>query len=1258
MTQTQRVTEPLFALALIIVGDEMSRLESLLLRLEPGAVSVIVWRPAAAPLEPMNDWLKDMTQPHFSVQVLADGDELEAGVIYVAPSQSHLWFDGARARVAAAKPDAVGPVDRFLVSFAAHWGRRSVAVMPQTLQGDGESGLAMLQSAGGTVLAPGALSAAADVPRRRLGPAPMRLAALANHSAFNRSAMLPRKPAFRVPRLFEFSHEALQALRGAVAASLERGRTRGRLRVWVPRCRTGTLVYAVAMLMCEAIADAGLELSLQIFGTDHDEEALAVARSGRYPVQTALGLDPSLRSRYTFDEGQSIRVAEALRELCVFSRHKLTYDAPLSRMDLLVCRRVLDRVGGPRRDQLLDGLAFSLRDGGLLVALDHKSAFRDERFVAAEEGYFRVRATRAKNLPPVPPFITALALAGPSGDGSPEPLIGDHARAWRRRELERAELIRTCAELAHFVQLVGVPLLLCDRRLSVLHMSAEARIGLGLSSADQGERLQALMSRMPGGIAVVHAAERALATQERQELVVRSGAQAYVVRISAGESRGVGGVAIVFSDVSALESARALAVTHQHQQAAIAHVAALAATNRPLSELFEEALDGLFGNIPVCAAGAILVRRSVGADLELTASRGLGSDALSSLQQLGAPGDLFQTLLERDRIVVQAPVKSASANLSFTSAIGCPICSGGEVVGVIALYARQPGLDLPDHQRFLQTTAHVLGGAVARQRMLRRLALEIDVSTALATGSDLNTLGGVERALRTVMPLERVELWISGAAGSGTWLRQFPDEPSETDLSFWPGELEQADTVHFEPACRERADLAELTIAVRSGRALAAVVRILGHRLCPPDPDLREGLHRVASMMADFLKRLNMLQALQRSESTYRQSSEQLQSSYSSLQRVEASLREADRQKDDFLAMLGHELRNPLAAMRNATDLLRPAAGASPALERLQTIFERQTQQMSKLIDGLLDVARVSHGKVDLQRTIVPLCELVRQVVGDRQHQLRDRRVELRLPERELWLAADRVRLVQIFDNLLTNACKFTLAGGRVSVEVSETSDGGALCVSDDGVGIDRDLLPSVFEPFRQGPGAGGHEQAGLGLGLALVKGLADLHGFRLQVKSEGRGRGAQFRLDFPLVEAPEAAPPESRVELKPLELLLVEDNRDIADTLAELLVTSGHRVSVVGTGEEAIDALRARRPEVVLCDIGLPGIDGLTLASLVRRDPALAHLKLVALTGFSDASTRERIEEAGFDRLLIKPVQLDTLRDCLARVTRSLNSR
>jgi signal transduction histidine kinase/ActR/RegA family two-component response regulator len=1232
---TEYVVEPQLAVGLVLASAASYDVHTLLSRLEPEVVSVVVWQPECGPQLEREAASAQVDRSRFFFQTLADGDRLEAGVLYLAPAQSQIWFEGQRARVAAAA-DGHGDVDRFLETLAESWGQRCVAVIPSSAENEANRGVLAVRAAGGVVLEPGMTGSELgrhELPRSVRAQSDIRELLFANRPLLGR----PLRASRRAHRLAPLSPAMLAKARAAAAATVERARSRGHLRVWIPCCKTGTLVYTIAMLLCEALANAGVEAQLQVFGTDPDERALAAARAGRYPDGAALGLEPGLRGRYMFDELESIRVSEALREACVFSRHKLTRDAPLSRMDLVVCHRVFDGVPLGKRERVLAALAFSLREGGLLLALGQDSEFAKGPFEATERGFLRVHARRAKKLTPMDQGLVAQGAPG------------------QRLARDRAELIRAHAELARFVHFVGVPLLLCDAALRILHMSAEARAALGLSTVDHGESLAALVQRVPGGEALLQSARYALETHETQELAIRTETHAYIARVSVALHPAGSGVSIVFSDVSALEAANASAVAQQHQQAAIARVGKVALSSATQEHVFEEALAALFGSISVCAAGAILERPDEASELEVVASRGLGPDPRAALQALGAPAALLQPTIERGSAQVQSWIVGNARNLQrLTSAVSFPICNDGEIVGVIVLYARRRGIDGLEHEHFLQAMAHVLGGSIARQRTRRRLSLELEVSAALGSARDVVAMcSAVARALRAVMPLDVVEVWVPRRDAPGAWLRQFPDAAWPTEQSFSPDELRE-EAVRYRAPLPDTKAPAELTIRACACDTPAAIVRVLGHRLVAPDSDLRQGLERVAGMLGDFLERLAMMDALRESEASFRRTSDEYHSLYTALQRVEEDLRETDRQKDDFLAMLGHELRNPLAAIRNATDLLAPLEVTTPQVARLHGVLERQTAQMTKLIDGLLDVARVARGKVELQIALVPINELLRQVLDDRRHQLAERHVELTLPEDPLWVAADRVRLIQIVDNLLSNAQKFTSPGGHIAVELRHEGGLATLTVKDDGMGIDADVFPKIFEPFRQGRSA--LAQGGLGLGLALVKGLVELHGFALRVASEGPGRGASFCIDFPVVDAPESRPPESRLDLRALKLLLVEDNPDIADTLAELLVALGHEVELAASAELALDLLRTRQPEIILCDIGLPGMDGMAMATRVRQDPVLKDLKLVAMTGYGDAATRARVESAGFDRLLIKPVQLGALSQCLARVAASIS--
>jgi CheY-like chemotaxis protein len=362
---------------------------------------------------------------------------------------------------------------------------------------------------------------------------------------------------------------------------------------------------------------------------------------------------------------------------------------------------------------------------------------------------------------------------------------------------------------------------------------------------------------------------------------------------------------------------------------------------------------------------------------------------------------------------------------------------------------------------------------------------------------------------------------------------------------------------------------------------------------------------------------------------------------------MEEALKEEARRKDDFLALLGHELRNPLAPIGNAVYLLRMGGQTRDVTERACSIVERQVAHMARLVDDLLDVSRISRGKIQLQSGPMDLGAAVRAVLADYGPVLDQRglRLEADLPPGPLPILADQARIVQAVSNLLHNASKFTDPGGRVAVSVGTGAAGwGFVRVKDTGVGIDPDLLASIFEPFMQGQGTVQRSQGGLGLGLALVKGLAALHGGEVTVHSDGPGLGSEFTLHLPLLLAGAGPAPALQAPghagAGGRRILVVEDLADSALTLRLLLEMLGHTVAVGADGASGLELAARFRPEIILCDIGLPGgLSGHDLARRVRALPGLEDTHLIALSGFGTPEDKAKAAEAGFAAHLTKPV-------------------
>jgi PAS domain S-box-containing protein len=363
-------------------------------------------------------------------------------------------------------------------------------------------------------------------------------------------------------------------------------------------------------------------------------------------------------------------------------------------------------------------------------------------------------------------------------------------------------------------------------------------------------------------------------------------------------------------------------------------------------------------------------------------------------------------------------------------------------------------------------------------------------------------------------------------------------------------------------------------------------------------------------------------------------------------QRAYEKAYEADRRKDEFLAMLGHELRNPLAPIVTALELMRLRNGDVAIHER--SVIERQVGHLSRLVDDLLDVSRITRGKIELKRSPVQLNEVIGKAIEIASPLLEQHSHDLTLdvPAAGLVVDGDPVRLAQVFANLLTNAAKYTQPGGRIALSARRDGDEIVVTVRDNGTGIEKDLLGRIFDLFTQGKRSLDRAQGGLGLGLTLVRSLVEMHGGKVRAASEGPGKGSEFTVVLPRREAEaivreEARAPAARPAPQRSRVLVVDDNTDAADLLAEALRAEGHEVRVAANALEALSIAPGFAPRVALLDIGLPVMDGYELAHRLKSDPTLAHLQLVAISGYGQEADRRRSVEAGFKEHLVKPVEL-----------------
>jgi PAS domain S-box-containing protein len=373
------------------------------------------------------------------------------------------------------------------------------------------------------------------------------------------------------------------------------------------------------------------------------------------------------------------------------------------------------------------------------------------------------------------------------------------------------------------------------------------------------------------------------------------------------------------------------------------------------------------------------------------------------------------------------------------------------------------------------------------------------------------------------------------------------------------------------------------------------------------------------------------------------------------LNRARAVAETASRMKDEFIAMLGHELRNPLSAISAGIAVLQRLGADDEPAASARAVIHRQAGHLARLMDDLLDVGRVMTGKIALDRQPLRLRELTERVVATMRATGRTERHTITVTGSDPWIHADATRMEQIVSNLLTNALKYTPAGGAVTLSIEAEGPETVLRVSDTGRGIPSDLLPRIFDLFVQGDQPPERAQGGLGIGLTLVRRLAELHDGRVEAASRGADRGATFTVRLPRAEPPPPTPaPRTTSDAPKQRIMIVEDNADAREMLRTILELDGHIVYEAGDGAAGVDAILALQPDVALVDIGLPGVDGHEVARRLRADARAGRTTLVALTGYGQAEDARRAREAGFDLHLVKPVDPATLGNVLATLART----
>ncbi len=517
----------------------------------------------------------------------------------------------------------------------------------------------------------------------------------------------------------------------------------------------------------------------------------------------------------------------------------------------------------------------------------------------------------------------------------------------------------------------------------------------------------------------------------------------------------------------------------------------------------------------------------------------------------------------------------------------------------------------------------------------RTASILADLAHALESGQDAEArLRRALVALRRLVPFDRCAL-VNAAAGDAPRLLLEPPLPGPERRRLEA----KAETLLAAVLDRPPGALGPVTAGAGSHLAvpLVALDEVAGVLLVERDGDAYgerdlQLLSVVASMLGSYLASLRL---------------------HAEERRVAQELRDGIARRTHFLGMLSHELRNPLAPIGNALQVLERLTPGSEKAHDMRAIISRQFRHLARLVDDLLDATRLASGKIQVRRARIDLAEVVERVVEDHRSLFvrGGVRLDVRVADRPLWMDGDAVRLSQVVGNLLSNAAKFASRGGRAEVSVAREAPGTAVVrVRDDGVGIAPDARKRLFEPFAQAADALERNRGGLGLGLALAKGLVDLHGGTIAAGSGDVGGGTELVVTLPLLAQQEAPSPGRALATVAgaRRVLVIDDDVESAEALRELLALSGHTVDVACDGAEGLRRAAALSPDVILCDVGLPGMSGYDVAAALRATPG-AHGLLVALTGCGSDDCRRRAVAAGFDRQLVKPVSPEQLEQLLA---------
>jgi two-component system CheB/CheR fusion protein len=1044
-------------------------------------------------------------------------------------------------------------------------------------------------------------------------------------------------------------------LQKEIIPELFKGKTASdRIRIWSVGCATGEEAYSVAMLLLEQAGPLAAAPQIQVFASDLHEPSLRRAREGLFPDTIEADVSAERLKRFFVKEDNSYRIRQELREHVVFANHNLLRDPPFSRIDLIVCRNLLIYLQRELQNDVVELFHYALNPGGLLLLGPSESIDRGALFQVESK---QVCLYRRCNVP------------------APEPRLPVFPQTFRRAAPFETTGLRlqpagTYGALHHkMVERYALPSLLVDQDFRIVHASEHAGRYFQFSGGELSASLFRLVReelRVELRAAMQAAVEHGESSHSRPILMDLDGKPKQVVLlVRPSTDPELGNLHLVmFDEYKAAETAPSapagpelaearaeLEATRDRLRAIVEQDETSQEEMRAANEELQSVNEELRSTLEELETSKEELQ-SVNEELQSVNQEnrhkvGELSQLTSDLQNLMAATEIATLFLDRELRILRVTPRTRELFNIRASDRGRPFTELRHRLGYDGL--EQDALRVFETLAPLEREIQSQTGDWFLMRVNPYRSSSDQIQGVVITFVEITKLKNAELAtreseekFRALVSASAQIVWTTDAEGnvvedSPSWraftgqsFKQFrrsggagavhPDD-REAAMKKWRDSL--ATQTPFEDEFRIR----HVSGQWRWTHARAVPLR-----------DDSGKLRGWVGMNADV---------------TERKATELAQ------REAETALREANRRKDEFLAMLGHELRNPLAPLRNAMTIFEKRLPPDPELRRLRDISERQVLHLARLVDELLDVARINSGRMALKTKRVDLRDIINAAVTNRDSAIKGRGHELTLAltPQPVEVEGDDVRLVQIVSNLLDNAAKYTPEHGRIRVTLHQEGHLAILSVADNGIGLPTQALSSVFDVFARMDPSGGNPVSGLGLGLTLVRRLVELHGGSVEAHSEGEGKGAEFVVRLPLAAVADAPGPVSGGDvaepgpITPRRILLVDDNRDAIYSLKLLLDMEGHTVFKALDGKSALETAAKEAPEIVVLDIGLPDMDGYELARRLRGLAAASKAVLIAATGFGQQQDRARSADAEIDYHLVKPIELNALRVILEKI-------